>query len=91
MIRNREGAAIYIDVPDDATEWTLIHIVNTRFMQEQPLLETLGEARLRLQLFEIFCFPTPLLDMFCSFSIPLYRGTNRVVLFCLVLSVDPVK
>ena len=46
---------IDIVVPN-ATEWPLIHIVNTRFMQEQPLLETLGEARLRL--FETFCFPT---------------------------------
>ena len=36
--------------------WPLIHIVNTRFMQEQGHLVTL--ARARLFLFETFCLPT---------------------------------
>jgi hypothetical protein len=39
-------------------EWnsTLIHIVHTRFMQEQYNLTALGEARFHL--FKIFCLPT---------------------------------
>ena len=37
-------------------DWPLIHIVNTRFMQEQGHLTTL--ARARLLLFETFCLPT---------------------------------
>lgn len=37
-------------------EWPLIHIVNTRFMQEQGNLTALGNARLAL--FRIFCLPT---------------------------------
>ena len=46
-----------VDVPvPNATEWPLIHIVNTRFMQEQGYLPTLGMARLHL--FETFCLPT---------------------------------
>jgi hypothetical protein len=53
---------IHLPTPDvdiavpNATEWPLIHIVNTRFMQEQGALETLGMARLHL--FFTFCFPT---------------------------------
>jgi len=46
-----------VDVPvPSASEWPLIHIVHTRFMQEQGHLATLGMARLRL--FETFCLPT---------------------------------
>ena len=46
-----------VDIPvPNATEWPLIHIVNTRFMQEQGPLNTLGMARLHL--FLTFCFPT---------------------------------
>jgi hypothetical protein len=37
-------------------EWPLVHIVNTRFMQEQGPLETLGMARLKL--FLTFCLPS---------------------------------
>lgn len=37
-------------------EWPLIHIVNTRFMQEQGNLTDLGRSRLAL--FKIFCLPT---------------------------------
>jgi hypothetical protein len=37
-------------------EWPLIHIVNTRFMQEQGNLTALGRSRLAL--FKIFCLPT---------------------------------
>lgn len=39
-------------------EWnsSLIHIIHTRFMQEQANLTTLGEARLHL--FRVFCLPT---------------------------------
>lgn len=48
-------ANVDIAVPN-ATEWPLIHIVNTRFMQEQAALTTLGMARLHL--FWTFCFPT---------------------------------
>jgi hypothetical protein len=48
-------ADVDIAVPN-ATEWPLIHIVNTRFMQEQATLTTLGMARLHL--FWTFCFPT---------------------------------
>jgi hypothetical protein len=48
-------AHVDISVPN-ATEWPLIHIVNTRFMQEQGPLTTLGMARLHL--FQTFCFPT---------------------------------
>ena len=44
-----------IEVPD-ADEWPLIHIVQSRFMQEQGPLETLGMARLKL--FESFCLPS---------------------------------
>jgi Putative rhamnosyl transferase len=48
-------ANVDILVPN-ATEWPLLHIVNTRFMQEQGYLPTLGMARLHL--FETFCLPT---------------------------------
>jgi hypothetical protein len=45
---------------DDITladwEWPHIHIVNTRFMQEQGNLTALGRSRLAL--FKIFCLPT---------------------------------
>jgi hypothetical protein len=57
-----ETVHIHLPIPDldiavpNATEWPLIHIVNTRFMQEQGALETLGMARLHL--FLTFCFPT---------------------------------
>ena len=37
-------------------EWPLVHIVNTRFMQEQGHLKALGMARLHL--FRTFCLPT---------------------------------
>jgi hypothetical protein len=37
-------------------EWPLMHIVNTRFMQEQGNLTALGRSRLAL--FKIFCLPT---------------------------------
>ena len=39
-----------------AWEWPLIHIVHTRFMQEQANLTVLGHARLAL--FQTFCLPT---------------------------------
>jgi hypothetical protein len=45
-----------VDVNVDEADWPLIHIVNTRFMQEQGHLTTLGKARLHL--FETFCLPT---------------------------------
>ncbi len=48
-------ANVDIAVPN-STEWPLIHIVNTRFMQEQGHLATLGMARLHL--FRTFCLPT---------------------------------
>jgi hypothetical protein len=44
-----------IEVPD-ASDWPLIHIVQSRFMQEQGPLETLGVARLKL--FSAFCLPS---------------------------------
>ena len=45
------------DLQTPELEWpALIHIVNTRFMQEQAHLTTLGQARYHL--FETFCFPT---------------------------------
>ncbi|KAG7354319.1 putative rhamnosyl transferase [Nitzschia inconspicua] len=48
-----------VDVPvPSAMEWPFIHIVNTRFMQEQGALTTLGMARFHL--FMTFCFPTML-------------------------------
>lgn len=37
-------------------EWPVIHIVNTRFMQEQGNLTALAKARLAL--FQVFCLPT---------------------------------
>jgi len=45
---------------ESSEDWThpLIHIVNTRFMQEQAHLTHLAEAR--LMLFERFCLPTVL-------------------------------
>jgi hypothetical protein len=46
-----------VDIPvPTSTEWPLVHIVNTRFMQEQGPLTTLGMARFKL--FMTFCFPT---------------------------------
>jgi hypothetical protein len=48
-------ANVDIQVPN-ATEWPLTHIINTRFMQEQGHLTTLGMARLHL--FRTFCLPT---------------------------------
>lgn len=44
-----------IDIPD-ADDWLLIHIVQSRFMQEQGPLEILGLARLKL--FLTFCLPS---------------------------------
>jgi hypothetical protein len=44
-----------IGVPD-ANDWPLIHIVQSRFMQEQGPLEILGMARLKL--FSAFCLPS---------------------------------
>ncbi len=44
-----------IEVPD-AQDWRLIHLVQSRFMQEQGPLETLGMARLKL--FQTFCLPS---------------------------------
>ena len=44
------------DLADTAWEWPLLHIVNTRFMQEQGNLAALGQARLAL--FRVFCLPT---------------------------------
>jgi hypothetical protein len=44
-----------VKVPN-AIDWPLIHIVNTRFMQDQGPLTILGMARLHL--FLTFCFPT---------------------------------
>jgi len=44
-----------IEVPDES-EMPLVHIVNTRFMQEQGNLPTLAMARFHL--FRSFCFPT---------------------------------
>jgi hypothetical protein len=40
----------------DASNWPLIHIVHTRFMQEQSQLHALANARFGL--FEVFCMPT---------------------------------
>jgi hypothetical protein len=37
-------------------EWPLVHVVNTRFMQEQGNLTALAKARLAL--FQVFCLPT---------------------------------
>ena len=53
---------------DDEEEWThpLIHIVNTRFMQEQAHLTHLAEAR--LMLFEKFCLPTVLRQSVYAFT-----------------------
>ena len=53
---------------DDVEEWThpLIHIVNTRFMQEQAHLTHLAEAR--LVLFEKFCLPTVLRQSVYAFT-----------------------
>jgi hypothetical protein len=48
-------ADVDISVPNEH-DWPLIHIVHTRFMQEQGALETLGMARFHL--FMTFCFPT---------------------------------
>lgn len=48
-------ANVDVNVPN-ATQWPLVHIVNTRFMQEQGHLPTLGMARLHL--FRTFCLPT---------------------------------
>lgn len=39
-----------------AWDWPLVHIVNTRFMQEQGNLTALANARLAL--FQVFCLPT---------------------------------
>lgn len=52
----------------DDEEWThpLIHIVNTRFMQEQAHLTHLAEAR--LVLFEKFCLPTVLRQSVYAFT-----------------------
>jgi hypothetical protein len=50
-------ANVDIEVPD-ANELPLIHIVNSRFMQSQDVLETLGMARLKL--FLSFCLPSML-------------------------------
>mmetsp|Transcript_22459 Transcript_22459/g.53001 ORF Transcript_22459/g.53001 Transcript_22459/m.53001 type:complete len:566 (-) Transcript_22459:1688-3385(-) len=47
------GVDIHVPTEDD---WPLIHIVHSRFMQEQGALETLGMARFHL--FMTFCFPT---------------------------------
>ena len=44
------------EITPSAWEWPLIHIVNTRFMQEQGNLTALGRSRLAL--FKIFCLPT---------------------------------
>lgn len=48
-------AKVDVAVPS-ARDWPLIHIVSTRFMQEQGSLEMLGMARFHL--FMTFCFPT---------------------------------
>jgi hypothetical protein len=48
-------ANVDIQVPN-VTVWPLTHIINTRFMQEQGYLTTLGMARLHL--FRTFCLPT---------------------------------
>jgi hypothetical protein len=46
-----------VDVPvPNVLDWPIIHIVNTRFMQEQGPLTILGMARFHL--FMTFCFPT---------------------------------
>jgi hypothetical protein len=44
------------DSPNDRQDTGMLHIVTTRFMQDQPNLLALGKARLRL--FETFCLPT---------------------------------
>ncbi|OEU08753.1 hypothetical protein FRACYDRAFT_249658 [Fragilariopsis cylindrus CCMP1102] len=41
---------------DDGNDNGLLHVVTTRFMQDQPKLHALGKAR--LSLFEAFCLPT---------------------------------
>lgn len=48
-----------VNVPG-ADEWPLVHIVQTRFMQEQGPLEILGMARLKL--FLTFCLPSMVLQ-----------------------------
>ena len=44
-----------IEIPD-AENWPLVHIIQSRFMQEQGPLEILGMARLKL--FLTFCLPS---------------------------------
>lgn len=43
---------------DDDNDDDFLHVVTTRFMQDQPKLHALGKAR--LSLFETFCLPTML-------------------------------
>jgi hypothetical protein len=43
-------------IHQNVSEWPLLHIVNTRFMQEQGHFIALSNAR--LELFKIFCLPT---------------------------------
>lgn len=82
-------ANVDVVVPN-ATEWPLIHIVNTRFMQEQAGLTTLGMARLHL--FWTFCFPTMIGQstqqflwiiktdpLFCSDDNPLFQQLVETV------------
>lgn len=47
-----------IEIESEVLNWTepFIHVINTRFMQNQGTLKTLAQARLHL--FETFCLPT---------------------------------
>lgn len=56
--RSRRDLPYYIPKAKEEAvwEWPLVHIVNTRFMQEQGNLTSLAKARLAL--FQVFCLPT---------------------------------
>ena len=53
ILGRRQAQEIYAV---NSTDWPLVQIVHTRFMQEQSHLHALANARLTL--FETFCFPT---------------------------------
>ena len=56
LIHPPESVATEFDSESIKWEWQLLHVINTRFMQNQPSLPNL--ARARLKLFKYFCFPT---------------------------------
>ena len=56
-LRSVDSTIMGIDTAnDDGNDNNLLHVVTTRFMQDQPKLHALGKAR--LSLFETFCLPT---------------------------------